>query len=139
MSAPVKKNSRMVGLLWIAASVLACQAQTPPLQKSPPKPTVSAVVPAPTAPEPSTIRIEPIAPLHIAAEKVPSWSYWVPILGGVISGLLTLGGAWLGLHIAQRNTSLTTEVAQQTSTAAIWQKANETELRDIQDKLDKFY
>jgi hypothetical protein len=57
----------------------------------------------------------------------------------LISGLLAFLGAWAGLNIEQRNTLRTVEVSQQTSAAAIWQKANETKLRDIQEKLDKFY
>jgi hypothetical protein len=63
----------------------------------------------------------------------------VPVVGPIISGLLAFLGAWAGLKIAQRNTLQTVEVAQKTSQSAIWQKSNETELKDIQEKLDKFY
>jgi hypothetical protein len=98
-----------------------------------------AANPSPVTPAQQLIRIEPVAPFRLAADKPPWWSYWVPVVGPIVSGLLAFLGAWVGLNIAQRNTLRTVEVSQQTSSAAIWQKANETELRDIQEKLDKFY
>lgn len=111
-------------------------------QRGPSAPTTAQALPAPSTPaqqQPSVIRIEPVGPLHLAGEKAPAWTYWVPVVGPIISGLLAFAGAWLGLRITQRNTLHTVQATQKTSEAAMWQKANETELRDIQDKLDKFY
>jgi hypothetical protein len=108
--------------------------------------TMANASPTPSAPsepaqqQPTTIRIEPVGPLQLAGDKAPAWwTYWVPVVGPVISGLLAFTGAWLGLQITQRNTLSTVQATQKTSDAAMWQKANETELRDIQGKLDKFY
>ena len=98
-------------------------------------------VSAPTsASSPLIVKVEPIAPLKLdAGEAAPWWTYFVPVVGPIVSGLLAFVGVWLGLKIATNNTTKTAEVAQKNNDAAIWQKANETELRDIQAKLDGFY
>jgi hypothetical protein len=57
----------------------------------------------------------------------------------VFSGFLAFVGVWFGLKIAQGNTTKTIETTQKTNEATLWQKANEIELRSIQDRLDKFY
>jgi hypothetical protein len=56
-----------------------------------------------------------------------------------LSGLFALVGAWIGLLFAQRNTTRSIEAAQLTNQASIWQKANETELKELRSKLDTFY
>jgi len=45
----------------------------------------------------------------------------------------------LGLKFAARNTEMQIEASQRASDAALWQRANEDELRDIQSKLDSFF
>jgi hypothetical protein len=70
---------------------------------------------------------------------VPWWSFLIPIVGPIVSGLIAFGGVWLGLRNAEGNTRRALETAQRNSDASIWQKANETELREIQAKLDEFY
>jgi hypothetical protein len=45
---------------------------------------------------------------------------------------------WLGLKVGKSNTEKTIETAQRNSDAAINQKANEAELKEIQEKLDTF-
>lgn len=86
------------------------------------------------------VKVEPIAPLKLdAGDGAPWWTYFVPVVGPIVSGLLAFVGVWLGLKIATNNTAKTAEAAQKNNDAAIWQKANETELRDIQAKLDGFY
>ena len=131
--------SIMLALAGLSASGLPLLAQQrparPPSQPAPAPPAATGS----GASQPTVIRIEPIGPLHLAADKPPGWTYWVPIVGPVISGLLAFLGAWAGLRIAQRNTLQTVQASQKTSEAAMWQKANETELRDIEEKLDKFY
>ena len=136
MAGAVQRRA-IITLLLLVAMWLPVAAREPRLP--------AQATPTPLAPlaaaqqQPSVIRIEPVGPLQLAGDKAPAWTYWVPIVGPIISGLLAFAGAWLGLRIAQRNTLHTVQATQKTSEAAIWQKANETELRDIQDKLDKFY
>ncbi len=128
----------VVILVALCVSVSAQQSPSPPATTGQAKPAAEAP-PAATQQQPSVLRVEPVGPLQLAGEKAPGWTYLVPIVGPIISGLLAFAGAWLGLRIAQRNTLSTVEATQKTSEAAMWQKANETELRDIQEKLDKFY
>lgn len=88
----------------------------------------------------STIRVEPVGPLKLdIGVGAPWWSYFIPVFGPILSGALAFVGVWLGLRIAADNTGKTIAAAQNNNDAAIWQKANETELRDIQAKLDGFY
>jgi type II secretory pathway pseudopilin PulG len=44
-----------------------------------------------------------------------------------------------GIEAAQRNAEASIKAAQRNNEADLWQKANETELKDIQAKLDGFY
>ncbi|WP_207436447.1 hypothetical protein, partial [Sabulibacter ruber] len=89
---------------------------------------------------PLSVRLEPGGSLRVESGGTPPWwSYWVPTVGPIISGVLAFLGAWLGLSIAQRNTLRTIEAAQRTTEASVWQKANETELKDLLGKLDGFY
>ena len=88
---------------------------------------------------PQIVRLEPTAPIRIELPKAspqPQWTYWVP---SILSGLLTLLGAMLGLRIAQRNTTRSVSGTLRANEATNWQKANETELRSIEEKLEKFY
>jgi hypothetical protein len=86
------------------------------------------------------IKVQPIGSLKLDnGASAPWWTYLIPILGPILSGALAFVGVVLGLRIAAVNTSKTTESAQKNTEASIWQKANETELRDIQAKLDGFY
>ena len=87
-----------------------------------------------------TVRVEPVGPLKLdSGASAPWWSYFVSVVGPILSGALAFVGVWLGLRIAAENTGKTIAAAQNNNDAAIWQKANETELRDIQAKLDGFY
>lgn len=128
----------VVILVALCASAAAQQSRSPAATTAQTEPARDAS-PTPAQQQPSVIRIEPVGPLRLAGDKAPAWTYWVPIVGPIISGLLAFAGAWLGLRITQRNTLSTVQATQKTSEAAMWQKANETELRDIQEKLDKFY
>lgn len=91
------------------------------------------------APQPSVIRVESVAPIRLETDKPPSPSAWPPILASMLSGLLALIGAWIGLRFSQQNTAKTIEAALASSQATLWQKANESELQSIQEKLEKFY
>lgn len=87
-----------------------------------------------------TYRVEPVGTLRLDnGAGPPSWTYFIPIVGPILSGLLAFIGVWLGLKIAADNTNKSISVAQSNSDATVWQKANETELGDIQAKLDGFY
>jgi hypothetical protein len=93
-----------------------------------------------TSPDPiQTVRIEPVGPLQLTSSKPSIWTYFVPVAGPVFSSFLAFAGAWFGLKIASRNTKDTIATAQKTNEATLWQKANEIELRSLQDRLDKFY
>jgi len=95
---------------------------------------------APTnTPVVQTVRLEAAGPIKLDTGSAPFWSYLVPVAGPIISGLLAFLGVWFGLGIAERNTIKTIEATRLNNDASIWQKANETELRDIQAKLDGFY
>src|SRR5437764_722483 len=71
----------------------------------PPGQPPAAAPPPPQTPNPpmvpSTLRVEPAGALKIETDRPPGWSFWVPIVGPVISGVLAFLGAWLGLGIAQ--------------------------------------
>lgn len=45
----------------------------------------------------------------------------------------------IAIEAAQRNAEASITAAQRNNEASLWQKANETELKDIQAKLDEFY
>ena len=102
---------------------------------------LAQVPPVQTEPQaPLTVRVEPVGPLKLdAGSGTPWWSYFVPVVGPIVSGLIAFGGICLALRNAEGNTRKTLEAAQKNNDAAIWQKANETELREIQGKLDGFY
>jgi hypothetical protein len=46
---------------------------------------------------------------------------------------------WLGLRITERNAARSIDASERVTDKSLWQKANETEIRDIQAKLDGFY
>lgn len=99
------------------------------------------VIPGHTASkEPQTLRLEPVGTFKLdSGPGAPWWTYFVPVAGPIVSGLIAFGGVWLALRNAEGNTRRTLEAAQRNNNASIWQKANETELREIQGKLDGFY
>jgi hypothetical protein len=121
---------------WLAACVLVCVSSVASAQAPAPPVAIAAQV----ASAPVTLRIESISPIKIQSEGGPPW--WVtllPLIGVVLSGAFALGGVFWSMKIARDNTAAVTSVSRQTSEAAIWQKANEGELEDIQAKLDGFY
>jgi hypothetical protein len=84
--------------------------------------------------------VDPVGPLKLENGASPAWwTYFVPVVGPILSGLLAFIGVWLGLRIAGDNTNKSVAVLQKNSDAAVWLKANEAELSDIQAKLDGFY
>jgi hypothetical protein len=117
----------------IGESPVAPNAVPAPVPATPPSPLGAA------AAAPPNIRIEPVAPFRLESSGPPSWSYWVPVVGPLFSGLLAFLGAWFGLSIAKHNTLRTIETTQKASEASIWQKANESEFKEQIEKLDRFY
>ncbi len=117
-----------------------------PASLPPPKTATPSVAPAapsvtPAAPSPPLIvRVEQVAPIKLESTKESSWWARVaPFIASVISGFIAFIGVLLGLKVGETNTQRTIEAAQRNSDAAINQKANEAELKAIQDKLDAFY
>src|SRR5689334_5253617 len=78
--------------LLVDIQQLRARAQT----TAQPSPTPVAPTEAPQQ-QPSVIRIEPVGPLHLAGEKASAWTYMIPTVGPLISGLLAFFGVWLGL------------------------------------------
>jgi hypothetical protein len=104
---------------------------------SPAKPAAAAAI---SAQPPVNVRVEPVGSLKLESGQGPAWwTYFVPVIGPLISGLLAYFGVRLSLDFARRNNEQSISAAQRTSEAAIWQKANETELKDLMTKLDGFY
>lgn len=102
-------------------------------------------IPSPTATSPPSLlppilKIEPVGPLKLDS-GVTGWklSDFMPVVGAIVSGLLAFAGVMLGLRFAQKNTEIQIEASQRASDTALWQRANEDELRDIQSKLDSFF
>jgi hypothetical protein len=56
-----------------------------------------------------------------------------------ITGKMAQRNNQASIEAAQRNTETSITAAQRNNEAGLWQKANETELKDIQSKLDSFY
>jgi hypothetical protein len=81
-----------------------------------------------------TIKLEasspttPFATIKIDSGPTSLWTYLSPIITAVLAGLTTLAAAGVGLWVAGRNTD-----------ATINQKANEIELKDIQQTLGSFH
>jgi hypothetical protein len=137
-------NSLVRGTASIAVSVLLLVSTQASGQEA--KPSAVASPPAPIAGPiagtagPLTVRIEPVGPFKIDNGKAPApWTFWVPVVGPIISGLLAALGVLLSLRFAERSSKRTIEAARQTNEASIWQKANETELKELISKLDSFY
>jgi hypothetical protein len=89
---------------------------------------------------PPLLKIEPVGALKLDS-GIAGWkpSDFMPVVGAIISGILAFAGVMLGLRFGARNTEMQIRAAQTTSDAALWQRANEDELRDIQSKLDSFF
>jgi hypothetical protein len=138
MSAIKQMTRLLVGGIF-ALSVLANANQTSTSKSASSNCGGAGGSQAAVAPQPSVIRVEPVGPIHLESDKPTSSSIWLPIVSPIFSGLLALLGAWIGLKISQQNTLKTIEGAITSNQATLWQKANEGELRSIQEKLDKFY
>jgi hypothetical protein len=135
--------------LQVTLVVALCMILNSLARGAPTLPTPTPLqTPAPAPAPPTSLQTPPLTSAPSSAVPVlqriepgergggsPSWSYLTPILSGVVALL----GSWLGFRVAQKNTLKLVETSRMTSEAAIWQKANETELRDIQAKLDNFY
>jgi hypothetical protein len=128
-------------LACVATLVFLFFAGAAPIVQGAPTPVPArpALVQA-ALPNSLTVKVEPIGSLKLdSGAGAPWWTYTIPAIGPIFSGLLALVGVWFGLRLGTTNTLKMTEAAQKNTEAAIWQKANETELRDIQAKLDEFY
>lgn len=74
-----------------------------------------------------------------AASTPSGWAQWAAVIAAAISTAGALGGVLVGMFFSQRNTRLSIESAQRTNESVLWQKANESELKDLQKILDEFY
>lgn len=131
-----------VAALLLAGAQPSLSARAAPASPnaSPTPPETSPASPNPQPAQPLAIRVEPIAPLKLETGKGPPWwTYWVAVVGPLISGILAYLGVRLSLAFARRNTETMIDASQQSSDATLWQRANEAELKDILAKLDGFY
>jgi len=80
----------------------------------------------PTSPNSGLVAVPANCPVLIAAVSPAGNSLrdWAPAIGGVLGFLGALAAVYFGIK---------------NNKAALWQKTNETELKDIQEKLDGFF
>lgn len=76
--------------------------------------------------QPLNVRVEQVAPFQM--EKAPPSPWWEKLLQPGVAALAGLGGALIGAWVGRRN-----------AVAAINQKANELEIKEIQGRLNDFY
>lgn len=79
------------------------------------------------------VRVESI-PVELKA-PVAGWRDWASPLMSLLSVLIALAAVIYG----KRSNDKTIAAAQRSTEVTLWQKANETELKDIQAQLDEFY
>jgi hypothetical protein len=128
-------------IVLLAATGVAAQTVQP--QQTPPPAVGPAPAPIVQLQVPDKFAVSVASGSTLKLETSPSSSStrtpWIPVISSLITGVITLSGAIIGFCFSQRNTRATIRSAAQLSEAALWQKANETEARDIQAKLDGFY
>jgi hypothetical protein len=141
---------------------MTCHAQTP---SPPPQAQVPAPTPTPQASRPIalnvpplSLRVEAIPPVELkSAPTNLSLKDFAPTLGAIIGLIGAFAAVWISagnnsetvtvtqknnqasIEAAQRNAESAVLAAQRNNEATLWQKANETELKEIQAKLDSFY
>jgi len=109
----------------IASSVSAAHAATPQVIE----PTPSTAVPS------LSLRIASVSPVELRSPGAGG----VKDLGPTIISFLSVLTALVALFLGQRSNDKTIAAAQKSTEATLWQKANETELKDIETQLDEFY
>lgn len=111
------------GVVLAASSAIAQAA--PPALPAAATPAPAGAVVQPPAP----VQLELKGPVNVSMPAAKGWPPWVgTAIGSLASGLLGLGGVWLGLRL-NRNTAM----------ATIHQKANEAELAKIEALLGGFH
>ena len=103
----------------------------------------SVAVTAPTTSKPIETPPAAASPMNVKVESVPvevkgppaSWKDWFSPLVSLFSVVIALVAVIYG----KRSNDKTITAAQRSTEVTLWQKANETELKDIQGKLDEFY
>lgn len=92
---------------------------------------------------PLVVRMDPPPSVTVQVPKPsspPGWTYWLPpLLSGLTSGLLGFLGVTIALKYGFKNTEKTVSGTLQANQATNWQRANENELKAIQERLEKFY
>jgi len=129
----------LTGILSFSASALGSGHKTDAISKSRSTKSTGTSSPAPVPPQPTAIRVESIPPIHLQSDDGHPPSIWPPIVGPIFAAMLAFLGAWLGLKFSQHNTDKTIRSSLSANTATLWQKANEIELRSIEEKLGNFY
>jgi hypothetical protein len=129
----------LTGILSFSASALGSGQKTDESSKGGSTKSTGTISPAPVPPQPTVVRVELIPPIHLKSDDGHSPSIWPPIAGPIFAAMLAFLGAWLGLKFSQHNTDKTIKSSLSANTATLWQKANEVELRSIEEKLGNFY
>lgn len=121
---------------WALADTVGTTPQLPSPTSTPTTATPTPSVASPTAtPTPTPTTATP--PTSLPSEA-SSPSYWWDYLSRISSGVAALC-AIAALYVSQKNTKRMADAALSAAQEAMWQKANETELREIQTKLDTFF
>ncbi len=125
----------------IAAVAAQAMAQAPPATPPAPVTAPSSTQTATQQPQPVvSVRIDQAGPLRLLTESADrGGTPWPVILPPLISGVITLVGAFLALYYGYRNTRRSIESAARNSESSVWQKANEVEFQDIERQIAGFY
>ncbi|MBY5701204.1 hypothetical protein GOL26_09485 [Sinorhizobium medicae] len=132
----MKRPARVIAiLLSLSGPTFAQSAQTPNTEKAPIATPVQAEAVKKTEqdsdkpasmPEALKAPVEQLTPAEV--EKAPGSPWWDKLLQPGVAALAGLGGALIGALVGRWNT-----------VAAINQKANELEIKEIQTRLNDFY
>jgi hypothetical protein len=150
----------------LATAASHAQTPSPPTPQAQGAPTLAPTPqgsqPAVASPAPLTVRVEAIPTVELKSppsdlslkDFAPSVGALIGLIGAVmavlISGMIAQRNNQAsieaaqknnqtGIDAAQRNAEASIMAAQRNNEAGLWQKANETELKEIQAKLDGFY
>jgi hypothetical protein len=159
----MERFARRILLLFVATMLVVATShaqspstptptQAPSSQAAPPQTSQPAIAP------PMLVRVETIPTIELKSVSGGlSIKDFAPSIGALIGLIGALAAVWMSarnnqtsieaaqksnqaaIEVGQRNTEAAIMAGQRNNEATLWQKTNETELKDIQAKLDGFY